>query len=76
MHGQAQQRLAQGYTSFVIKANDFRYSFYLWFENEAGEKLVPKRDLGMAKTDALDASFYRNLKVRCTFVLNAQRSLT
>jgi hypothetical protein len=40
-----------------------RYSFYLWFENEAGEKLIPKRDLGMAKTDALDASFYRNLKV-------------
>lgn len=64
MHAQAQQRLAQGYTSFVLKAADFRYSFYLWFENEAGEKLSPKRDIGTARMDAPDPSFFRTLKSR------------
>lgn len=43
MHAHAQRRLAQGYTSFTIKAGDFRYAFYIWFESESGEKLVPKK---------------------------------
>eukprot|EP00040_Diaphanoeca_grandis_P034574 m.214929 g.214929 ORF g.214929 m.214929 type:complete len:873 (+) comp33181_c1_seq4:274-2892(+) len=63
MHANAQKRLAQGYTSFTIKAGDFRYSFYLWFESEQGEKLVPKRLLKTTR-QALDAQFYRKLTNR------------
>eukprot|EP00041_Stephanoeca_diplocostata_P032040 m.1015019 g.1015019 ORF g.1015019 m.1015019 type:complete len:954 (-) comp24074_c0_seq2:212-3073(-) len=63
MHAQAQRHLAQGYTSYTAKAGDFRYGFYLWFENELGEKLTPQRELGLVQ-DALDANFFRQLKIR------------
>lgn len=36
MHAQAQHRLAQGYTTLLTKAGDFRYAYYLWFENADG----------------------------------------
>jgi hypothetical protein len=46
MHAQAQHRLAQGYTTLIAKSGDFRYAYYLWFENRDGEKLTPAKELG------------------------------
>ena len=60
MHAQAQHRLAQGYTTLVTKAGDFRYAYYLWFEDTEGNKLAPVTELGPI-TDPLDASIYRVL---------------
>merc|ERR1712086_683781 len=60
MHAQAQHRLAQGYTTLVTKAGDFRYAYYLWFEDMEGNKLAPATELGPI-TDPLDASIYRVL---------------
>jgi hypothetical protein len=54
MHAQAQHRLAQGYTTLTTKAGDFRYAYYLWFENQDGEKLSPAKEMGPT-TEALDA---------------------
>eukprot|EP00039_Didymoeca_costata_P019789 m.338937 g.338937 ORF g.338937 m.338937 type:complete len:884 (-) comp18606_c0_seq1:103-2754(-) len=63
MHAQAQHRLAQGYTTLATKSGDFRYAYYLWFENAEGEKLTPPKDLGPT-TEPLDASFYKTLTRR------------
>lgn len=64
------RHLAQGYTSYSSKAGDFRYGFYLWFENEQGEKLTPQKELGLIQ-DALDANFFRQLKIRYSYMFRS-----
>ena len=39
---------------------EFRYAYYLWFEDMEGQKLAPVNELGPI-TDPLDASIYRLL---------------
>eukprot|EP00054_Salpingoeca_dolichothecata_P022983 m.151959 g.151959 ORF g.151959 m.151959 type:complete len:1051 (-) comp24528_c1_seq3:72-3224(-) len=60
MHRMAQQRLKQGYTTLMLKAGDFQFSYRLWFEDADGSRLVPRQTTNLQLSPEQDG-FHRQL---------------
>ncbi|KJE96442.1 hypothetical protein CAOG_06767 [Capsaspora owczarzaki ATCC 30864] len=45
MVGRARERHAQGYTSSIVKHENFTYSYFLWFEDDDGNHLIVDQTL-------------------------------
>ncbi len=65
----AESHVAQGYASFIIKHEDFTYSYFLWFEDAMGKPLpvqrLPKAEHGNKLTGVISGKFYTDLIRQC-----------
>lgn len=56
----AQNRLAEGYSSMLVKSGEFQYSYHLWLEDNEGYE-VPIENPFTHNARALRSTFYRDL---------------
>lgn len=60
---QAQKHLAMGYSSMLVKEQDFQYSYRLWVEDNEGKELSIETSISQA-TLPTSATFYKDLLKR------------
>lgn len=60
----AQQYLAHGYSSMLVKSGNFQYSYRLWVEDSEGIELPFESPIVSQQESVIDSSFYRDLLKR------------
>ena len=65
----AESHVSQGFSSFILKDGEFKYSYFIWFEDAMGKPMpvleIPKRSFVTILTGATSGDFYKDLVRHC-----------